>query len=144
RPGTSWETHHGFNAWSLDPDYWINLSAIEHYFGGSDSLEQLVERGEWLQCEGYKSVFEEARRQAPRCAMALNWCYNEAWPVAANNSLVNFPAIPKPAYYSAQAACRPVLASARIPKFQWTAGEIFSAGLWLLSDHPDGQPGGEL
>jgi beta-mannosidase len=33
-------------------------------------------------------------------------------------------------------ACRPVLASARIGKFEWTAGEVFSAELWLLNDSP--------
>jgi len=144
RPGTSWETHHAFGAWVVDPTTWISTSTLEYYFGKSSSLEELVARGEWLQCEGYKSIYEEARRQAPRCAMALNWCYNEPWPTAANNSLINWPALPKPAYFAAREACRPVLSSARIPKFQWTAGEMFSAELWLLSDHPAAQPGGEL
>ncbi len=144
KPGTSWETHHAFKAWSPDPNYWINLRAIEHYFGESASLEELAARGEWLQCEGYKSIFEEARRQWPKCSMALNWCYNEPWPCAANNSLINYPALPKPAYHAVQAACRPVLASARIPKFQWKTGELFSAELWLLNDSPDVRPAGEL
>ena len=144
RPGTSWETHHAFGAWDIDPTSWLCTDTLDHYFGKPVSLEQLVARGEWLQGEGYKSVYEEARRQTPRCAMALNWCYNEPWPTAANNSIVSHPAIPKPAYYAVQAACRPVLASARIPKFQWRAGELFNAELWLLSDHPAAQPGGEL
>ena len=144
RLGTSWETHHAFNAWETEPSSWLCTAIIEHYFGAATSLEQLVARGEWLQGEGYKSVYEEARRQTPRCSMALNWCYNEPWPTAANNSIINYPAAPKPAYYAVQAACRPVLASARIPKFQWDAGESFSAQLWLLSDHPASQTGGEL
>jgi len=76
--------------------------------------------------------------------MALNWCFNEPWPTAANNSIVNYPARPKPAYYSVQAACRPVLASARIPKFQWRAGEEFSAELWILNDGPGAQDAGTL
>lgn len=144
RPGTSWETHHAFKAWSDDSHYWSNLTALDHYFGESTSLKQLVARGEWLQGEGYKSIFEEARRQSPKCAMALNWCYNEPWPCAANNSLLNHPALPKPAYFSVLSACRPVLVSARIPKFQWNAGELFTAELWLLSDSPQPQPAGEL
>lgn len=144
RPGTSWETHHAFKVWSPDPNYWINLSAIEHYFGPPASLEQLVALGEWLQCEGYKSIYEEARRQRPKCSMALNWCYNECWPCAANNSLVNFPAAPKPAFFAVREACRPVLASARIPKFQWQPGEPFTAELWLLNTSPDPQPPGEI
>lgn len=144
RPGTSWETHHAFNVWSSDPNYWINARAIEHYFGASATLEEFTARGAWLQSEGYKSIFEEARRQAPRCAIALNWCFNEPWPTAANNSLINFPARPKPAYFAVQAACRPILASARIPKFQWRTGELFSAELWLLNDSPAAAPSGEM
>ncbi len=144
RPGTSWETHHAFGAWDIDPTTWLSTRTLEHTFGESTSLEQLVARGEWLQSEGFKSIYEEARRQSPRCAMALAWCFNEPWPSAANNSLVNFPALPKPAYHAVREACRPVLTSARIPKFQWRSGELFTAELWLLSDHPAPQPHGEL
>ena len=98
----------------------------------------------WLQSEGYKSIYEEARRQQPRCSMALSWCYNEAWPCAANNSIINWPARPKPAYHSIRAACRPVLASARIPRFQWAAGEVFTAQLWILNDSPGSQAAGRI
>lgn len=144
RPGTSWETHHAFGAWDIDATSWLCLHTLEALFGPSDSLAQLVARGEWLQSEGLKSVFEEARRQSPRCAMALNWCYNEPWPSAANNSIVNWPAQPKPAYLAVRAACRPTLVSARIPRFQWQPGELFSAELWLLHDAPAARPGGEV
>lgn len=144
RPGASWQTHHGFGAWDIDPTTWLCTRTLAHYFGDSPSLEQLIARGEWLQSEGYKSVYEEARRQAPRCSIALNWCFNEPWPTAANNSIVNYPALPKPSYYAVQAACRPVLASARIPRFQWTAGDAFTAQLWILNDAPSAQPAGQL
>lgn len=144
RPGTSWETHHAFGAWDVDRTAWLCLRTLDLLFGPSPSIEELVARGEWLQSEGFKSVFEEARRQSPRCAMALNWCYNEPWPSAANNSIVNWPARPKAAYFAVQAACRPTLASARIPRFQWRAGELFSAEIWLLHDGPAARPAGEL
>jgi beta-mannosidase len=104
----------------------------------------LVLGGQWLQCEGYKVLFEEARRQKPRSAMALNWCFNEPWPSAANNSLVNWPAEPKPAYYAVAAACRPVMASAKIPKFQWIVGEAFEAELWRFNDSPESLPAGRI
>jgi beta-mannosidase len=104
----------------------------------------MAERGSWLQCVGYQAIFEEARRQKPACSMALNWCFNEPWPVAAGNSLVNWPARPKPAYHAARLACRPVLASARFAKFQWKAGEEFSAEIWMLNDAPAELPPGEV
>jgi len=144
RPGTAWETHHAFGAWPVEPGAWLCLDTQRHYFGEAASLEEIVARGEWLQREGYACIFEEARRQKPRCAMALNWCFNEAWPCAANNSLVHWPAGPKAGYAAAAAACRPVLASARIPKFSWTAGEAFRAELWLLNDAWTEVPAGAI
>ena len=142
RPGTAWEDHHAFGAWVGDT--WLQPGVIEDYFGPSADLEALCAGGEWLQCEGYHCLFEEARRQKPVCAMALNWCYNEPWPSAANNSLINWPAQPKPAYYAVQASCRPTLASARLQKFAWAEGETFAPELWLLHDGPDGLGPGRI
>ncbi len=130
--GTAWESHHAFKAWVGDT--WLMPEMIEGYFGKSRSLKEMVERGQLLQSEGYKAIYEEARRQKPYCSMALNWCYNEPWPTAANNSIINWPAWPKPAFYAVKDACRPVLASARNSKFAWTRGETFSTQLWMLND----------
>jgi beta-mannosidase len=142
RPGTSWESHHAYKAWIGNT--WLCQDIIEDYFGPSDSLEELVANGQLLQCEGYKCIYEEARRQKPYCAIACNWCYNEPWPTAANNSLISYPDIPKPGYYAVRNACRPVLASARFQKFRWNTGEIFSAELWMLNDLPTDLPAGKV
>jgi beta-mannosidase len=131
-PGTSWESHHAFKAWVGDT--WLMKDFLAEYFGEPETLEELVENGQWIQSEGYKCIYEEARRQKPWCSMALNWCYNEPWPTAANNSLINYPAKPKPAFYAVANSCRPVLASARIPRFRWKTGETFTVGLFVLND----------
>ncbi len=131
-PGTSWESHHAFNAWVGDT--WLMKDFLIEYFGEPETLEELVQNGQWIQSEGYKCIYEEARRQKPWCSMALNWCYNEPWPTAANNSLINYPAKPKPAFYAVANSCRPVLASARIPKFRWTTGETFAIEVFILND----------
>jgi beta-mannosidase len=131
-PGTSWESHHAFNAWVGDT--WLMKDMIEDYFGRTKNLEELVKRGQLLQCEGYKAIYEEARRQKPYCSMALNWCFNEPWPTAANNSIINWPNWPKPAFYAVRDACRPVLASARNYKLKWSRGEQFATQLWMLND----------
>jgi beta-mannosidase len=47
-----------------------------------------------------------------------------------------YPARPKPAYYAISESLRPVLFSARIPKFDWKAGEVFKAEIWMLNDSP--------
>jgi len=141
KAGGIWESHHGFNAWMGDT--WLQPEVLKLYFGEASSLEELVEWGQLLQCEGYKCIYEEARRQAPKCSMALNWCYNEPWPTAANNSLINWPD-PKPAYYAVKNSLRPVLASVRIPKFTFTEGELFTAELWILNDSPESVHGGTV
>ena len=132
KPKTAWEDHHAFGAWMGNT--WLCPEILEDYFGKASDLEELVKQSQLLQCEGYKAIFEEARRQKPYCAMALNWCYNEPWPAAVNNSLVVYPAVCKPAYYAVKNSCRPFLASACLSKFRWNEGEEFFADLWLLND----------
>ena len=132
----SWRLHHAFGAWG--DARWACLDVLSRYAPGPlDSLDKVVAMSQWLQTEGYKAIFEEARRQAPYCSMAVNWCYCEPWMTAANNSLIAYPVLPKQAYYAVQAALRPVMASARIPKFDWKAGEKFTAEIWLLNDSTD-------
>ena len=132
----SWKLHHAFGAWGAER--WLCMDVLTRYAQEPlDSIEKVIAQAEWLQCEGYKAIFEEARRQAPYCSMAINWCYCEPWITAAGNSLITYPTKAKPAYYAVADALRPVLASARIPKFDWTAGERFTAELWLLNDSPE-------
>ena len=132
RPKTAWEDHHAFAAW--EGNTWLCPEILEDYFGKASSLDELMNQSQLLQCEGYKAIFEEARRQKPYCAMALNWCYDEPWPSAVNNSLVVYPAVCKPAYYAVKNACRPFCSSASLSKFRWSEGEEFFAELWLLND----------
>lgn len=134
RPETSWEVHHAYKAWDCNIDTWLNESVIEHYWGKTKDIRDLVKKSSIIQTEGYKAIFEEARRQKPYCSMAINWCFNEPWPTAANNSLVSYPDIPKPALGGIADSCRPICASARFKKFQWEEGELFSCDLWLLND----------
>lgn len=132
----SWRLHHAFGAWGAAR--WLCMDVLTMYAQEPlDSLSKVIDLSVWLQCEGYKAVFEEARRQAPYCSMAINWCYCEPWVTAAGNSLITYPVKPKPAYYAVQQALRPTMASARIPRFDFTAGERLSAELWLLNDAPD-------
>ncbi len=142
RPEGSWKHHHGFASWT--EGHHLCLATLERYFGRIESLEQLVELSQWTQGEGLRGIFEEARRQKPRASMALNWCFGEPWPAAANLSVVSWPAAPKASLAAVAAACRPVLASARIAHFQWAPGETFEPELWLLNDRPEPLPALEV
>ena len=131
-PTETWKLHHGMGAWITES--WVSLDILRHYFGEMKTTEQCCEYGAWLQREGYKAIFEAARRQKPYCSMALNWCYNEPWKVAAGNSLLAYPARPKPSYYAVKDSLRDVVASAQIEKFSYKSGDAFTASIWLIND----------
>ena len=136
-PGGAWEDHHAYKAWDGKDGTWLETGTIERYLGKQESTKALTESSQLLQSVGYREIYEEARRQKPYCSMVLNWCYNEPWPSAANNSLVVWPSVPKPALREVREACRPICASARFERFDHTPGSLLKIGLWVLNDSPE-------
>ncbi len=82
------------------------------------------------------AVFAEEAPKAEEAAPATEAAPTEEIPKTEEAAPVT-EAEPKAAYYAVQSALRPVMASARIPKFDWKAGECFRAELWLLNDAPE-------
>ncbi|MGN1408699.1 MAG: glycosyl hydrolase 2 galactose-binding domain-containing protein [Eubacteriales bacterium] len=132
KPGGVWQAHHAFYAWNGEAQ-WLCLPTLER-FGDISSIEAIVETSGWLQQMGYKAIFEEARRQKPVCAMAVNWCWCEPWKCAANNSLVAYPNVKKPGYFAVKDSLRDIVPSAKFAKFGWDRGEKFEFETWLLND----------
>lgn len=128
----SWLAHHAFFAWRKN--CWVRLPEVEHFFGDYKDKEDLFQKSAFLQAMCYRSCFEEMRMQWPQCSMALNWCFNEPWPTVANNSLVSWPNVVRPAYYAVKQALRPTLAALRIHKHLWHAGDTFRGEIWILND----------
>lgn len=137
-----WTAHHAFGAWQNQT--WLRSPEADYYFGGYDSLEDLIGKTQFIQSMAYRSYFEEMRKQWPHCSMALNWCLNEPWPTFANNSIIAWPDIPKPCYEAVKAALRPQLASLRIDRHLWWGGETFHADIWLMNDSIDELPAGKI
>ena len=133
--GTSWEDHHALNAWVGET--WFIREQIAAFFGPSGSLEQEIQRGLALQCDCYKGMFEEARRKWPNTSMALNWCFNEPWPCFANNSLILYPAIPRPAYYAVRESLRDQMLSLRIHHLRVYPGETVTVEAFAHNDGLD-------
>ncbi len=134
RIGTAWETHHGIGALpSIAVDSWLMHATIDSFFGTSQNLDELVAHGQILQSIGLQHIFEESRRQWPACSMAMNWCFNEPWPSAANNSLLSWPHEEKPALQAVAQACRASLLSARVRKLKWTTGEQFMCECFAIN-----------
>ena len=107
---------------------------LEYYVGKINSLEELVDNSQFMQAQGYKALFEEARRQKPHCSMAINWDYNEAWTVTAGNALIEYPATRKPAFYAVKDSCRPVAISGKFNSITWKGGDVMPVEIWLLND----------
>ncbi len=127
-----WVAHHAFKAWIADS--WLGNPEVVHFFGGYENVDDLIEKSIYLQDLCYKSMFEEMRRQAPLCYMAVNWDFNEPWPCAAGNSLVNWPAEPKSALTAVGEALRPTILSLEVPRNRYLSGEILSGNVWMLND----------
>ncbi|MGN0997978.1 MAG: glycoside hydrolase family 2 protein [Faecousia sp.] len=139
-----WTSHFGFWAAFASRDYWIRTSEVEHFFGGWTDVEDLCIKTRFLQAMTYQMVFEESRRQWPHCSMALNWCLNDVWPTAANNSLLDWPFTPKPAYEAVRQALRPQIPSLRVERCLWWDTECFQGELWILNDSLEALPAGQL
>ena len=131
-PTDSWKVHHAFGSWG--EKRWACPDVIEHYFGKQKSIDGYISASQRLQCFGYKLCFEEARRQWGHCSMALNWCFNEPWLCAANNSLISYPDRKKPAFEAVKTALKPISASARIPKYSYMAGEKLEFEVWYHNE----------
>lgn len=131
----SWKYHNGFDAWGEES--WCYLNVLKYYFGEANSLKQLCDNSDWLQCTGYQAIFEEARRQWPYCSMAINWCYNEPWINAANNCIITYPVKLKKSYFAVKNSLRSQIPSARISKFDWNSEELFNAEIWYMNDYSE-------
>lgn len=128
-----WALHHGNEKMYYRGGDKISqtLNLVRLNRGDYDQKQKVME---WLQAEGLRFVFEEGRRQAPTCSMTINWFFTQPWKVIAGDSLVLYPDVLCPSYYTVKDALRPVVASARYKKFDWCAGEVFTAEMWLLND----------
>lgn len=134
RPAGAWLTRHAFRSWSEHS--WLYFDTIEQLLGPCRSMQDMVEKGQILQALGLQLAFEEARRQKPSCAMALNWCLTEPWPTAANNSVIQWDGTPKPALDKIRAALRPAMLSLQFAGFRVRPDEPFTVQPWFLNDTP--------
>ncbi len=114
-----------------------SMKAICHQSGSID--KSLIEYSQFLACAGYTYIFEEGRRQ-PMCSMVMNWCFNEPWYCAANNSLVGYGNIKKPTYEAVKKALEPITLSLRMKRFDYHKGDLFEGEVHILND--SGKPSG--
>ena len=141
KPGDpNWIAHHNFSEWRPGGEIFHD---VNYYFGGYDTIADLSEKSQFLQAMSYRSCFEEMRRQWPHCSMALNWCFNEAWPMICSLGIVSFPDKPRPSYFAVKEALRDRMLSLKVPSQRFDGGSEFTGEIWVLNDScPEALHGG--
>ena len=137
RPTPAWIEHHAFKTTDrsdLLKSVHSALYASELFCGPSKTIEEHIEKTQFMQAQTYRFMFEETRRQKPYCSMAINWCYNDPWETAGNQSIIAYPTIKKSSFKAVKEACRDVLASARFAKLTWKPNEKFAGKAFILND----------
>lgn len=128
----SWKEHNAFDQAGSNRGH-CDYESVVKYFGETTNTKEFVEYSQFLACVGYTYIFEEARRQ-PMCSMAINWCFNEPWYCAANNSLISYGNAKKTSYFAVQKALEAVTPSLRMKKFDYRFGEKVVCEVHVLND----------
>ena len=130
---------------SLDNPVWMHLAAWwvkekpwQEFFGELTDLRSVQRATQFTQFEGVRYAIEANRRRSFRNSGSMPWQFNEPYPMASCTSAVDYFGVPKPLYYGARAAYRPLAISARYPTLAWAGRETFEAEAWLAP--AEGQP----
>ncbi|MBE6612068.1 MAG: hypothetical protein E7632_06215 [Ruminococcaceae bacterium] len=135
RANSAWKTHHAIQG-HYPSDTWFRTREIEQYFYKTEDLDEACRLGQIIQSAGYKVMFEHGRRRWPLTSMTINWCYNEPWPCFANNSILVWPTIKKPAFDAVREALRDQMLSVKLPKLRHNPGDTVTVEVWALNDLP--------
>jgi beta-mannosidase len=119
-------------AWFHLGAWWLKEKTLQATFGDTQSdVDTAVRAAQYLQWDGLRYAVEADRRRYPANAGTLPWQFNEAYPMAASTSAVDYFARPKPAYYAVATAYEPVHVSARFERLVWAGHDKFIAEVWV-------------
>jgi len=90
------------------PHYQQTMFIAGDTFGKINSLHEYVKFGQATHLEQTRSEYESARYDRPNNGGTMSWMYNDCWPTS-NWSIIDYYYQPKPAYYAAKRACKPIL-----------------------------------
>lgn len=128
----SWRDHFAFEEKDKTLGH-CDYNSVTMYFGKVTDVREYIQYSQFLACVGYTYVFEEGRRQ-PMCSMVMNWCFNEPWHCAANNSLVGYGNVKKATYNAVCKALEPITLSLRMQRFDYRRGDVFEGEVYILND----------
>ena len=80
---------------------------IQGLYGGFDSLEDFVRKGNAVDYDGTRAMFEAFRVRVPKSTGIVQWMLNSAWP-SLYWQLYDYYGVPTAGYYGTKKACEPV------------------------------------
>ncbi len=131
--------------WLVPGAAWIPDKDVTREFGplpeGMTQLETMVKGSRYLQAESYRYAAEETRRKHPRCSGFIVWMGHDSMHCAANNSVIEIDASPKPAYDWLRGAFARRTVSFRHDRMCYQPGDRLTGEVWVTHDD-DHQPAG--
>lgn len=91
--------------------YGIILNMAKGIFGEYTDGADRVKKMQYLQCEWVRQSLELFRRNQWFSSGIIYWMYNDCWPASTSWSIVDYYAMPKPAYYTFKRCAAPVIGS---------------------------------
>ena len=119
---------------------WLQHDRTVEIFGNITDLETYVAAGQYARAQIVAYGLEEMRRRKFAFSGTSMWQYNEPWPNAAGNCLVDYFGKPRIPYDLVQRAYEPVHLSLRFQGIKWRAGKKFNAELWVTNDDFEALP----
>lgn len=124
------------------------IAKLRHYAGpdAQQPLEQAIAATQRAQAAGLQAGIEACRLRRegipnqPPCTGVAFWQLNEPGP-AVSWAVIDHAGRPKAAYAMLLRSFQPVLVAARFPWRDTTAGDAFTAAVWLVNDGPQGRAG---
>lgn len=117
-------------------EYWLLKSVTDSLFGRVDTLESLVEAGQFLGAEGLRYAIDALRRRGKRIGGFTTWDYNEPWPNGAGSFLVDYDGRPLMNYDFVRQALSPLGLSLKYDSILYDPAVGVDVELWLVSDAP--------
>ncbi len=121
--------------------WWNNEELLQKWFGGLESVSDLLVASQLLQATGLRCAVEAGRRRWPQQSGTLPWQFNEPYPNAFCTSAVDYFGRPKAAYYAVREAYAQRVITAQLESMVWEPGTQFRARCYVQSAAEPVPPG---
>ena len=118
-------------------EHWLLKSIHDALFGPINTLEALVEAGQYLGAHGLRYAVDALRRRERRIGGITTWVFNEPWPNGGGPYMVDYDGRPLMSYDFQKQALAPVSLSLQHGSNLYDPAAGLDVELWLVSDAPE-------